>query len=63
MAIDFRLNVSMKELKVTGFKKDNHIPTIIESQLLDQNNLLSISFETNPLDKVSYIRIYFFLSA
>ncbi|XP_037905174.1 vacuolar protein sorting-associated protein 13 isoform X4 [Hermetia illucens] len=45
------LNVSMKELKVTGFKKDNHIPTIIESQLLDQNNLLSISFETNPLDK------------
>lgn len=47
-----KLNVGMKELKVTGIANDNEEPPQFVHSLLSYNtNLLDLSFETNPLDK------------
>lgn len=43
--------LGMKELILTGLEQDNVAPTIIKSKIADENNLLDIFFETNPLDK------------
>lgn len=41
----------MKELILTGLEQDNYAPTIIKSKISDENNLLDVFFETNPIDK------------
>lgn len=46
------LTVGMKEMTLTGLKKDNFEPIIIKSQITEESNLLDVFFETNPLDKV-----------
>ncbi|XP_023292594.2 vacuolar protein sorting-associated protein 13 [Lucilia cuprina] len=43
--------VGMKELALTGLEQEGIAPTIIKSKISDENNLLDIFFETNPLDK------------
>ncbi|XP_034653735.1 vacuolar protein sorting-associated protein 13 [Drosophila subobscura] len=44
------ITAGMKELKVTGLGRDGHTPTLVESKITDEFNLLDIFFETNPLD-------------
>lgn len=41
----------MEELALTGLEQDGAAPTIIKSKISNENNLLDIFFETNPLDK------------
>jgi hypothetical protein len=47
-----RLNVSMKELTVTGLQQAEFLPIMVQSKVETTKSLLDIMFETNPLDKV-----------
>lgn len=41
----------VKEMELTGLRKGDYVPTLIESLVTDELSLLDVLFETNPLDK------------
>ncbi|XP_017078120.1 vacuolar protein sorting-associated protein 13 [Drosophila eugracilis] len=51
------ITAGMKELKVTGLKRNEYIPSLVESKITDEFNLLDVFFETNPLDKLCNQRV------
>jgi len=51
------ITAGMKELKVTGLKRKDYTPLLVESKITDEFNLLDVFFETNPLDKLCDQRV------
>ncbi|XP_052841610.1 intermembrane lipid transfer protein Vps13 [Drosophila gunungcola] len=51
------ITAGMRELKVTGLKRKECTPLLVESKITDEFNLLDVFFETNPLDKMCDQRV------
>jgi len=55
--IFFSITAGMKEMRLTGVRRNGSAPVMIESKFIHEKNLLDIFFEANPIDKLCDQRI------